>query len=60
VLGTDKAARIRATLPAGKWEIRSYDAIARKETIVARQASGEVTLEAPASRAVLFHIRKSE
>ena len=59
VLGTDKPAKIQATLPAGKWDIRSYDVIARKESVVLMKASGEIAFDAPASRAVLFHIVKT-
>jgi hypothetical protein len=60
VLGTDKAAAgIVAELPAGTWVVKRYDAIARQEVTLSTNAAGRFTLEAPDSRAVLFHFKRN-
>jgi hypothetical protein len=58
-LGTDKAAKVTADLPAGTWTVRRFDLIARKEETIAEKVSGKFAFDAPDSRAVLFHFRKA-
>lgn len=59
VLGTNKAHKsIRAKLPRGKWQVRRYDIIAKKQKQLSFGATGTFTFDAPDSRAVLFHFKK--
>jgi hypothetical protein len=59
VLATNRAKpKMRATLPAGAWQVTRYDAIAKDEMTIAADASGAFTFDAPDSRAVLFHFKK--
>jgi len=61
VLGTGEAAKgMEVRLPAGAWHIQRFDAIAMQTTILEKRATGTVALAAPASRAVLFHLKKIE
>ena len=61
VLGTNKArAGIIAKLPAGDWTVTRHDVIAKTSDVLARDARGRFPFDAPASRAVLFHWRRSE
>jgi len=58
VLGTREAQQgIVARLPAGRWRIVRYDAIAMKESVLAEAAEGRFPFPAPASRAVLVHFK---
>ncbi len=60
LLGTDGAAEgIVADLPPGQWEVRRFDLIAGEETVLDRGLRGAHTFDAPASRAVLFHFRRT-
>lgn len=60
VLATDAARElITAKLPVGRWTVRSYDAVAMRERTLATDASGSFAFRVPASRAVLFHFRRS-
>lgn len=59
VLGTDKAAKVTAELPAGTWTVRRFDVIARKEVTVSEKAAGRFTFDSPDSRAGLFHFKKN-
>jgi len=55
VLGTNKArAGIRANLPAGKWTVTCYDAIAKTSSQLASNAEGIFSFDASDSRAALF------
>jgi hypothetical protein len=59
VLGTNKSHEgIVANLPPGKWTFTVYDVMA-KETVTVVPAAGRFTFDAPDSRAVLFHFKKS-
>ena len=59
VLGTNRADRsVPVNLPAGQWHVARYDALRRQRTILSESASGRFSLEAPDSRAVLFHFKK--
>ena len=59
VLGTNKAYKsIRAKLPGGKWHVRRYDIIDKKQKQLSFGATGTFTFDAPDSRAVLFHFKK--
>jgi hypothetical protein len=61
VLGTNKSRRgITARLPAGQWTVARHDVIARKSDVLTNSAAGEYRFDAPDSRAVLFHFRKSK
>lgn len=61
VLGTDTAqAGVAAQLPEGHWEVRRFDVIARDERVLARDARGDFTFDAPDSRATLFHFKRVE
>jgi hypothetical protein len=60
VLGTNKArSGITASLPAGQWKVTRHDLIDRKSVVVSSNASGAYKFDAPDSRAVVFHFRKS-
>jgi hypothetical protein len=59
LLGTEAAQDgIKANLPSGTWIIKSYDAVAKRESILSENAKGAYTFNAPASRAVFFHFKK--
>jgi hypothetical protein len=59
VLGTNRTrARIQARLPNGKWQVKRFDIIAKKQKLLSSDATGSFTFDAPASRAVLFHFKK--
>jgi hypothetical protein len=59
VLGTNKSREgIITNLPAGKWRVTQHDVIAQQSTVLADQAEGRFTFNAPNSRAVLFHFKK--
>lgn len=61
VLGTDKAATgLIAELPPGKWTVKRYDVIARREATLSGDASGRFSFDAPDGRAVLFHFRRND
>ena len=51
---------ITAHLPAGKWAITLFDAVAMKRTPLAGAASGRFTFDTPALRAVMVHFRKMD
>jgi hypothetical protein len=59
VLGTNKAAKVVANLPEGTWTARRFDCVARTEAVVSDSAKGRFTVTAPASRAVLFHLKRN-
>ncbi len=60
VLGTDAArAGVTASLPSGTWQVRRFDVIAKAETTLSTAASGTYAFDAPSSRAVLFHFKKT-
>ncbi len=60
VLGTREHHKgFAAKLPPGTWEVRRFDVIAMRETVLAHEASGRLTFDAPASRAVLFHFKRT-
>jgi hypothetical protein len=60
VLGTGKAAKgVVAELPPGKWAVRRFDVIARTEAVRSEDASGRFVFDAPDSRAVLYHFKKT-
>ena len=60
VLGTSERQKgLAANLPPGTWEVRRFDVIAMKEEVLARDARGRFSFDAPASRAVLFHFKKA-
>ncbi len=60
VLGTDTArASVQATLPAGTWTVKRFDAVAKTESTLTTGATGTYTFDAPASRAVFFHFKKT-
>lgn len=60
VLGTDVArAGVTATLPAGTWQVKGFDVIAKSETLLSSTASGTYVFNAPASRANFFHFKKT-
>lgn len=59
-LGTNKAHRgIVARLPAGKWTVTQYDVINLKTTVMATNAAGAFTFDAPDSRAALIHFKQA-
>ena len=59
VLGTNRAHEgIRAKLPAGKWQVVSYDIMGKKRRVLSSQATGTFIFDAPSSRAVMFHFSK--
>jgi hypothetical protein len=58
-LGTDRAARVTAELPAGTWVVKRFDLIGRTEATLTEKAGGTFVLDAPDSRAVLFHFKKT-
>ena len=61
VLGTNRShKKIIAKLPAGKWTIKRFDVVGRKKSTLGESVSGKFTFDAPSSRAVLFHFRKTE
>ncbi len=61
VLGTNRArSRIRIALPPGQWRAASYDAIDKRKRILSAGTSERFTFDAPDSRAVLLHFRKTE
>jgi hypothetical protein len=61
VLGTDAvSAGVVAQLPAGRWTIARHDVLAKQSEVIARDATGKVILEIPPSRAVLFHLKRTE
>jgi hypothetical protein len=59
VLGTNRAAKVTAVLPEGKWTVRRFDVIERKEEVLGTSFTGPQTYETPASRAVLYHFKKT-
>lgn len=60
VLGTNRArANVRAELPAGRWQITCYDAIAKRSKPLAESVSGEFMFDAPDSRAGLIHFKRA-
>jgi hypothetical protein len=60
VLGTTRAGRVTVALPEGKWTVRRFDVVARKEAVLERDVSGRRFYETPESRAVLYHFKKTE
>jgi len=59
VLGTNKARKnIVAKLPDGKWMVKRYDIISKKQKVLSETANGSFTFDAPGSRAVMFHFKK--
>ena len=61
VLGTNRAhTNIRAKLPKGKWMIKRYDIISKREELLISDATGAFAFDAPNSRAVLFHFKKNQ
>ncbi len=59
VLGTNRAHRhIRVSLPPGTWTVVRYDVCAMKRRVLTDSAHTNYTFDAPASRAVFFHIAK--
>lgn len=59
-LGTDAArSNIVAHLPAGTWQVKRFDVVSRQETLLSASASGTYAFDAPASRAVLHHFKKT-
>jgi len=45
-------------LPKGMWQIKQYDIIRKRETIISSHAEGRTTIQAPDSRACMFHFKK--
>lgn len=60
VLGSDAEARVNVMLPDGTWSITQYDVLAMKRKVIDERASGAVTIDAPASRAVMFHLKRTD
>lgn len=61
VLGTRQAqAGIIADLPEGAWTVTRHDVIRKETAVLARNAAGRFSFDAPASRAVLFHFKKND
>lgn len=59
VLGTNRARdNLQVELPAGRWQVTCYDAIAKSRKLLADDASGEFTFDAPDSRAGLIHFKR--
>ena len=59
VLGTNKAHKnIVANLPDGRWTIKRYDIINKKDKILSESAKGGFEFDSPGSRAVIFHFKK--
>lgn len=59
VLGSDAArTRVTARLPAGRWQVRRLDVLARDEQVIAADTRGAFTFDVPGSRATLFHFRR--
>ncbi len=59
VLGTNRPRdNVRVELPAGRWQVTCYDAIAKSRKLLADGASGEFTFDAPDSRAGLIHFKR--
>ncbi len=60
VLGTGAARKgLVAKLPEGSWTVTRYDVPRRERTTLAKAARGAFTFDAPASRAVLFHFKRT-
>jgi len=60
VLGTNAAREgVVADLPAGRWTVKQFDVIERKESTLSKNAAGRYTFNAPASRAVLFLFKRN-
>lgn len=61
VLGTNaRREGIVARLPTGQWRVKRFDVVAKEEVTLAEEASGRFTFDAPDSRAVLFHFRRTQ
>jgi hypothetical protein len=61
VLGTDAArSGIVANLPPGQWTVARHDVVAKASQVLAERVSGRFTFDAPGSRAVLFHFKRSD
>ncbi len=59
VLGTNRrAGGIRAKLPGGTWRVVQLDLMVPKQRVLSEKASGELTFDVPASRAVMTHFRR--
>jgi hypothetical protein len=59
VLGTNQAHQdIEARLPAGKWQVKMFDIVAKKEEVMATETEGKFTFDVPNSRAMLVHFKK--
>lgn len=61
VLGTDfQWEGITANLPPGRWEIRRWNLVTREkeDELLAGEARGRFVLDAPDSRATLFHFKR--
>ncbi|MCA9052443.1 MAG: DUF5060 domain-containing protein [Planctomycetaceae bacterium] len=60
LLGTDVAGRdLVADLPPGEWRITRHDVVAKATAVLATEARGRFSFDAPDSRAVLFHFRSN-
>jgi len=61
VLGTNKACKnMVADLPDGIWVVTRYDCIKGDDTSLSSGAKSRFALDAPDSRAVLFHFRRRQ
>ncbi|MBN1417331.1 MAG: sulfatase-like hydrolase/transferase, partial [Planctomycetes bacterium] len=61
VLGTNRARRgIAANLPAGAWTVARHDIISEVSAVIAEKVSGRFRFDAPDSRAVLFHFKRTD
>lgn len=60
VLGTNrKRDGLAAELPPGTWTVTRHDVIRRESVTLSTEAAGRFQFDAPASPAVLFHLRKN-
>ncbi|MCK4294892.1 MAG: DUF5060 domain-containing protein [Planctomycetes bacterium] len=61
VLGTNKShKKIVAKLPPGKWTVKRFGVVNKKQTTLGEDICGKFTFDAPNSRAVLFHFKKTD
>lgn len=59
VLGTNRSRKdIQVRLPAGRWQVACYDAIAQSREPLAESVSGAFTFDVPNSRAALLHFKR--
>ncbi len=59
VLATNRPRdNVQVELPAGRWQVTCYDAIAKSRKRLAESASGKFAFDAPDSRAGLVHFRR--